>query len=170
MDSDKVIDLERPKSSLLDAIGRTPRSQANPAIDPVSEPTPDPSMLALEEMSPLPQASDAYEPHSRMVSRPLATIFFLGKAQLPDGFAYSGFERARLIPGERPGGGPSLVIRFNGSVIYEVLIEGQNLLWLCSAIGRHVIQWVREHPSGRADIDDKAVFIRRINVREIERA
>lgn len=161
-----VMELNRPKSSLLDAIGRTSRPE--PARPPEAGTATEP-LLPPEELVALPKSSDAYEPHSRPASRPLATIFFLGSSGLPDGFSYAGFERVRMVEQDKAGGSPALLMRFNGSVIYEVLIEGRNLRLLCDLIGRQVIHWVREHPNGRDEGGDKAVFVRRIAIREIER-
>jgi hypothetical protein len=171
--SDNVIDLDRPKSSLLDAIGRAAaKPERAPGAEPVEAPaptTPNDSLISVEELSPLPQAEDAYEAHSRIQSRPQATIFFLPKSQLPDGFSYATLERVRLVEGTKAGESPYLLLRFNGSVVCEVRIDGRNLLGLCNLIGRHAILWIREHPTGRDDGNDRAVFIRRITPREIER-
>jgi len=168
MSGENVIGLDRPKSSLLEAIGRTARQEPPPVTHPSVAPAPpDDTLVSPEELAPLPQTGDAYEAHSRVAGRPLATVFFLSKSGLPDGFCYAGFERVRMIETDRAGAGPALLVRFNGSVVYEVLIEGRNLLTLCSQIGRQVIHWVREHPTGRDD--GGPVFIRRITIREIER-
>ncbi len=170
---EKVIDMP-PRFSIEEAVRhaaeerrRKQEPEAKPAADADAEPEETP--LSPEELAPLPQSGDAYVAHSRPASRPLATIFFLPKGGLPDGFSYASFERVRMVEAEQPGASPALLVRFNGSVVYEVVIEGRNLLGLCNQLGRHVIHWVREHPTGRDDGDDRAVFIRRIVIREVER-
>src|SRR5207244_3293820 len=102
-----------------------------------------------------------YEPHSRLASRPLTTLFFLPLGQLPDGFAYHTLERVRMVEAERPGESPALLLRFSGSVITEALVEGRSLMGLCDTIGHHRIHWLRQHPTGQDD-GSHAVFIRRI--------
>jgi hypothetical protein len=171
MSADNVIDLDRPKSSLLDAISRPAARppEAATAEPPASSIPPEESPLSAEELAPLPRTGDVYVAHSRVANRPLTTIFFLPRGGLPDGFCYSGFERVRMIEDQKPGASPGLLVRFNGSVVYEVLIEGRNLLALCNLIGRHVVYWVREHPTGRDEGGDLAAFVRRITIREIER-
>jgi hypothetical protein len=59
-------------------------------------------------------------------------------------------------------------VRFNGSVVKEMRIEGRNLLALCEWIGRHLILWLRTHPTGT---DDRAgaVFIKRITITKVEK-
>lgn len=179
-EAENIIHLARPKSSLLDTLDRMQAGQESKA-KPEPEPKPEgearpeanadagESLVSPEELAPLPQSGDAYVAHSRTANRPLATIFFLPKGGLPDGFSYASFERVRLVESERPGVGPALLVRFNGSVIYEVTIEGRNLLGLCNLIGRHLIHWVREHPTGSEGGEDRSVFIRRIVIREVER-
>jgi hypothetical protein len=169
--SDKtVIEMDRSPSSILESLERQKPVALQPAVEPSQETQ---SLcdisLSPEELAPLPQIGDLYKAFSRIEARPLATIFFLPKGGLPDGFSYASFERVRMIEGDQPGTSPALLVRFNGSVIYEVRIEGRNLLGLCNLIGRHVIHWVREHPTGRHAGDDEADFIRRITIREIER-
>ena len=173
MSDDGVIDLARPQSTILDMVERVASAKRReieppPAMSeqvPESEPEPP---ISPDQLAPLPRYGDPYKAHSLIANKPLATVFFLPKGQLPDGFSYASLERLRLIEKEGPGGVLALLLRFNGSVVTEVLIEGRNLLGLCDRIGRHLIHWVREHPTGRDDVDSPAVFIRRITVREID--
>jgi len=124
---------------------------------------------AAEELAPLPTAGSPYEEaYSRLANRPRMTLFFLPEGQLADGFSYSSLERVRMVEPEKPGGSPDLLLRFTGSVITEVRVEGRNLLGLLDMIGRHLIHWVRQHPTGKDD-GRAAVFIRRITITEIER-
>lgn len=140
--------------------GKAP-AEAVPEVDETPVP---PEMLA-----PLPRADDDYKAHARLANGPLLTIFFLGKGQLPDGFSYSNLERVRMAAPDVAGGGPMLLLRFAGSVTTEVRVDGRNMLGLCDLIGRHLIHWLREHPTGRDDGNDHEVFIRSITPRVIER-
>jgi hypothetical protein len=131
---------------------------AEAAADRAEEGEPSP-----DELGPLPKAEAAYVPHSRMSNRPLPTLYFLAKNQLPDGFSYSCLERVRMVDAEKPGESPHLLVLFNGHMPQEVRIEGRNLLKLCNDVGRHLVHWIRQHPTGHDSGDDKAVFIRRIH-------
>jgi len=86
-----------------------------------------------------------------------------------EGFAYADCERIRLVPGEKPGSGPVLIMRFNGSVVTEVLIEGRHLHSMYHGIGLHLVPWLWEHPSPADFADDKATLIKQITFREVER-
>jgi hypothetical protein len=143
-------------------LARPPAPGNKPAED-------DAAAVAPEKLAPLPSPGSPYEePHSRLANRPLTIIFFLPEEQLPRGFSYSGMEQVWMAEPARPGESPDLMLRFNGSVITEVRIEGRNLLRLCDTIGRHLVHWVRQHPSGKDD-GRAAVFIRRITITVIER-
>ena len=125
---------------------------------------------AGEELAPLPTPGSPYEEaYSRLANRPLTTLFFLAEGQLPDGFSYANLERVWMVEPEKAGGSPDLLLRYSGSVVTIVRIEGRSLLALCDLIGRHLIHWVRQHPGGKVMVADGAAFIRRITVTEIER-
>ena len=85
------------------------------------------------------------------------------------GFSYADCERVRLVPAEKPGGGPVLIVRFSGSVITEAVIEGRHLHSLYHAIGLHQMPWIWEHPAPADFTNDKATLISRITFREVER-
>lgn len=179
---DNVIELPKPLDYLPEAVrqqmekmtgdtrkeppGGTDKVVPLPVRPP---PEDDGSPLSPEMMSPLPLPGDAYVAHARIANGPVSTLFFLPKGQLPDGLNYSHLERVRMVEPEKPGGSPHLLLRFWCSVIVEVRIEGRNLLGLCDYLGRHLIHWLREHPTGHDDGDDAAVFIRRITIREAAR-
>lgn len=145
------------------AMPRPGKAPAEPA--PEGDETP----VSPEMLAPLPRAGDPYKAHARLANGPLLSIFFLGKGQLPDGFSYSNLERVRMAAPDVTGVGPMLMLRFTGSETTEVRVEGRNMLGLCDLIGRHLIHWLREHPTGRDDGNDQAVFIRSITPRVIER-
>jgi len=146
------------------------RESGRPAPPP---PPPEPSAAAgvppsLDQLAPLPLAGDDYQPHARLANAPIPTIFFLDKSQLPDGFPYACLERVRLVDSPQAAGSPILELRFHGSVVTEVRIEGRNLAALCDAVGRHLVHWVRQHPTGRDGGGDRSVFIRQITIREVK--
>jgi hypothetical protein len=148
--------------------GARPGRETLPPEEPRNAGESDEAPVAPEELAPLPTAATPYKAHSRLANKPLATLFFLPEGQLPDGFSYAILERVRMGEPRTPGGSPDLLLRFNGSAVTEVRVEGRNLLELCELIGRHLIHWVREHPGGR-DAGDGRVFVRRITFREVER-
>jgi hypothetical protein len=122
-----------------------------------------------EQHTSLPAPGSPYhEAYLRIGNRPLSTIFFLTEGDLPHGFAYHNLEEVWMAEPKKPGASPDLMVRFNGSVVKEVRIEGRNLLPLCEWIGRHLILWLRTHPTGT---DDRAgaVFIKRITITKVEK-
>jgi hypothetical protein len=149
------------------------RSQVQDAVDTVPTPetpatVPDaaPSDKAAD---PLPRPGDAYKAAGRHGNKPDLTIHFVLKDYSYEGFSYADLERVRLVPSEKPGRGPVLVLRFNGSVITEVKIEGRHTHPLYHWIGLHRLPWVWEHPSPADYADEKASLISRIAIGEIDR-
>ncbi len=62
-----------------------------------------------------------------------------------------------------------LVIRFNGSVVTDVMIEGRHLQSLYNWIGLHLVAWVWEHPRHAEFADEAATVINKISFNEIKR-
>ncbi len=118
---------------------------------------------------PLPRPGEPYQAHARHSNRPEMMIHFVLRDLSYEGFAYADCERVRLVPGEKPGSGPVLIMRFNGSVVTEVLIEGRHLHSMYHGIGLHLVPWLWEHPSPADFADDKATLIKQITFREVER-
>ena len=73
--------------------------------------------------------------------------------------------RVRLVPGEKPGSGPVLILRFGDT---EVTLEGRHLHSLYNWIGLHRVPWVWEHPSPAEFADEKATLISRITINHVE--
>ena len=125
------------KSSLLDRLDAD-------AGKGVPEPAAGPEAAGFGDASPLPQAGDSYVAHSRPSNGAEATLFCIDRDGLFEGYAWHTYERISLKKPERPGGGPILVIRFHGSEIAEVVIEGQNLDALRVFLGQRRVTWIRE--------------------------
>lgn len=122
-----------------------------------------------DKVDPLPRPGDAYRAAGRHGNKPDLTIHFVTKSYAYEGFSYADLERVRLVPGDKPGVGPVLVLRFNGSVVTEVRIEGRHPHSLYHWIGLHKLPWIWEHPSPADFTDEKATVISRITINEIER-
>jgi hypothetical protein len=132
---------------------------------PAAEPE---AALPLDQLGPLPRLGDPYAAHSRLSNAPLPMLFLLPKGGLPWGIAYPHIQEVLMVEAEKPGGGPDLLLLVAGMRPKEVRIEARDLLALCDRIGRHLIHWIREHPTGRDD-GTAAVFIRRITITGIDR-
>ena len=131
--------------------------------------TPEGDGPLLEKTDPLPRPGDPYRANARHGNKPEMTLHFISKDFAYEGFSYADFERVRLVPGDKPGGGPVLIVRFNGSVITDVRIEGRHLHSLYHWIGLHGVSWVWEHPGSADFADEAAPIIKRIAFDVVER-
>ena len=122
-----------------------------------------------DKVDPLPRPGDAYKVAGRHGNKPDVTIHFVTKEYAYEGFSYGDCERVRLLPAAKPGGGPTLIVRFSGSVVTEAVIEGRHLHSLYHWIGLHRLPWVWEHPSPADFSDEHAAVISRITFRQVER-
>jgi hypothetical protein len=143
------------------------------SLDTLTEVRPEPATApagqAMPERSdPLPRAGDAYKASARSATRPQLTLFLVGKDYLPDGFAYANLERVRLIASEDPISGPNVVLRFTGSVVTEVVIEGRHLSSLANNLGLHVLPWLWQHPNPSDFANEHEPLIRKITLRTPE--
>lgn len=123
--------------------------------------------LAAERSDPLPRPGEPYRMHARHSNKPEMTLHFVLKDFSYEGFAYADIERVRLVPGEKPGSGPVLIVRFSGGV--EVWSEGRHLHSLYHWIGLHGVSWVWEHPGPTDFIDKAEPIIRKITIKEPQR-
>jgi hypothetical protein len=130
------------------------------------EPGADAGPATPEKHDPLPRPGDAYRVHGRRGNKPELTLHFVTKDYGYEGFSYADLGRMRLVPGNEPGGGPVLILRFNDT---EVSIEGRHLPSLYNWIGLHLLPWVWEHPSPAEFADEKATLISRISINQVER-
>ena len=151
------------RSQIQGAIDTVPKSEASAAV------VPDAALPDSDKVDPLPRPGDAYRAAGRHGNKPDLTIHFVMKDYSYEGFSYADLERVRLVPSEKPGSGPVLVLRFNGSVVTEAKIEGRLLHSLYHWIGLHRLPWVWEHPSPADFSDEKASVISRITFRQVER-
>src|SRR5487761_2116449 len=81
----------------------------------------------VEKADPLPRPGDDYRANARHGNKPEMTLHFVTRDFAYEGFSYADFERVRLVPGDKPGSGPVLILRFNGSEITDVMVEGRHL-------------------------------------------
>lgn len=131
--------------------------------------TPEEGGSSVEKTDPLPRPGDEYRANARHGNKPEMTLHFVTKDYAYEGFSYADFERVRLVPGDKPGSGPVLIVRFNGSVVTDVRIEGRHLNSLYHWIGLHGVSWVWEYP-GKAEFADETVpVISRITLNQVER-
>jgi hypothetical protein len=124
---------------------------------------------ASDKVDPLPRPGDAYKVAGWHGNKPDLTIHFVLKDYSYEGFSYADFERVRLVASKKAGSGPVLIVRFSGSVVTEVTIEGRHLHGLYHWIGLHRLPWVWEHPSPADFTDEKAAVISRITIDAIDR-
>jgi hypothetical protein len=84
------------------------------------------------------------------------------------GFAYAHYDGIRLEKSARPGGGLDIVVRFHGSEIEDIRLEGGPLRFVADCIGLGIMPWVWELPDGQTPAEG-ATVITRITVTKIER-
>jgi hypothetical protein len=147
------------------------RTRIQEAVEPAQKPETPAAGLdgALDKVDPLPRPGDPYKVAGRHGNKPDLTIHFVLKDYSYEGFSYADFERVRLLPSKKPGSGPVLIVRFSGSVVTEVTIEGRHLHSLYNSIGLHRLPWVWEHPSPADFTDEKAAVISKITIDGIDR-
>jgi hypothetical protein len=117
----------------------------------------------------LPRPGDAYRAYGHYGTTPGRVVHFVTSDYGREGFDYADLKRLRLVPGDKPGGSDVLTLRFNSSVITEVVIEGRHLLSVCQSLGRHLVAWMWEHPSPAQFADNNATVISRITIDDVER-
>lgn len=158
--------LVRPRSFSPSSIRSQLQKTAEPAA---SAETPGQEGMVSDKTDPLPRPGDDYKANARHGNKPEMTLHFVTRDFSYEGFSYADIERVRLVPGDKPGSGPKLIVRFNGSVVTEVTIEGRHLHSLYHWIGLHLVPWVWEHPAPAEFTDDKAAIIRKFSIDVVER-
>jgi hypothetical protein len=63
----------------------------------------------------------------------------------------------------------ALVLRFGGSVVRDVLLEGSNFVLLLPHLLEETISWVKELPAGMVIRNRAVTVIDRISVQKVER-
>lgn len=169
MATDDNLVRSRPQSTLLPGPGskaavKPPELVA--AANDVAEPGP------WDDFDPLPEPGSPYVAYSRPGNKPELVLHVMTKDGFSKGYAWSNFDSVDVAPGDKPGSGPVLVVRFAGLVPTELRIScGRLLATLRACIGRQRIAWIREQPAKRgfdgvAAQGDRAEVIASIAVRQ----
>ena len=104
----------------------------------------------VDDVDPLPTPGSPYTAaSSRPGNKPELTLHVMDKNGYYHGFAWSNFDSIDTAPGDRPGNGPVLIVRFTGLVPTELRISGSNLSALHAYLGQQRKSWIREQPSKR---------------------
>lgn len=157
--------MARPRSISPSSIRATlERDQAAAQTD-----TAKPDGPLIERADPLPRPGDVYRASARPLTVPEMTLHIITHDFSYEGFSYADLERVRLVPGEKPGSGPVLIARFNGSVVMDVHFDGRHLHAIYMGISLHRLSWVWEHPRPAEFADEAATIIRKISFHEVKR-
>ena len=145
--------------------GASPPAMPPAEVEPEFQPPP-------KKSDPLPRPGDVYRPHARFMSRlgsDQRMIHFIHGDFVCDGFAYHDLRRVRLLPPEKPGQVPTLVLRFIEAAITEVTIAGRDLDDLHYYISDGSMPWVWEQPKGFKPANERATAIISTTFRELEK-
>lgn len=159
-DSDSLV---RPRSFSPSNIRTQFRKDAEPAPNPEAAGQ---ETASPDKVDPLPRPERPYKAHARHGNKPELTLHLVTKDYGYEGFSYANLDRVRLVPGQRPGSSPVMILRFSDT---EVTIEGRHLHSLYNWIGLHLVPWVWEHPAPAEFADETATLISRISINQIER-
>ena len=154
---DKVIEMNSRKSTLLSMLDR-------PAAEAERAGKTEPETQTEDESDNLPGPEEGYAACSRLDNKPQLMLCLLKADDSVKSYSYSDLRSIDLQPGNKPGNGPGLVLRFVG--VAEVRIEGRRLRTLVDCLRRHRIGWLRELPAGRDFRDGNAMVITRMEVKE----
>jgi hypothetical protein len=127
------------------------------------------SSVSGEDVYILPEADSPYAPYGRGVGKPEETLNVLLKDGYWRGFDWCNFDSVDTAPGDGPGSGPVLVLRFAGLEPTELRLSARNHRRLHGLLIRKVVVWIRELPSKRGfelagASDDKAEVITAIAI------
>lgn len=161
--------LPSPSEIIRDARSYLPDRQRQPSGDADA----DDGQAPAKKADPLPMPGDPYRANARFLNRLQTPQPFLHIVMANgdiEGFSYGDLRRVRFVKGEKPGGGPVLILRFVEAVVTDVRIEGQNLSDIHYYISQHTMPWIWELPEGiRTDDDDAATVIAGIRLTESEK-
>jgi hypothetical protein len=140
----------RPKSTL--PTGAAAVATARPTLAEMPGAT-DPESSAVDDFVALPQPGSPYDTaYSRASNKPVPTLrFIIGETMR--GFPYANYDSIDWLVADKPGAGPTIVMRFTGLVPREAIIAGRRLLKLYDLLSHHRVAWVRELPKGK-DFED----------------
>jgi hypothetical protein len=126
----------------------------------------EPEPPVADDFATLPQPGSTYDAHSRPSNKPVPTLLFvIGDAIR--GLPNANYDSIDWLPPERPGGSPSIVLRFTGLVPREAVIAGRNLLKLYDLLSNHRVSWVREVPKGKDFLDKGMTVVTSIKIGRI---
>jgi hypothetical protein len=172
---ENVISMQRNKASIRDVITqsdgeaaeRTPHGDLPPE-EPQAQPETARGILpALDDVSPLPGAGDAYKAYARIANKPLTTLVLLGNTSAR-GFSYANLDTLDLLPSSDTGQGPVIALRFSGIAATEILLSGRNLDALYVSLGAHRIAWIRERSQAREFLATAESVITAITISKLE--
>ncbi len=113
---DKVIEMNSRKSTLLSMLDR-------PAAEAERAGKTEPETQTEDESDNLPGPEEGYAACSRLDNKPQLMLCLLKADDSVKSYSYSDLRSIDLQPGNKPGNGPGLVLRFVG--VAEVRIEGR---------------------------------------------
>lgn len=126
------------------------------------------ALPALDDLTPLPRPGDPYKAFARPQMKPPATLHCLMGDGSMRGFAWSGYDSIDWRPGEGPGEGPIVVVRFAGIFSREVAITGRHLEVLHHYLGTMRVAWIRVQPAGKILKDDGSSVITGMVIRHVD--
>ena len=174
MSDDKVIDFGDAVQEFFRKLDQPAASPPAGLAEPVSpvEVEPDRHGLA-KKADPMPETPhEPYRPHAGYLNRLQAgqrTFYCVFADCTFHGLPYAHYDGIRLQRADSPAGGLVLVVRFSGSVVEEVWIEGQNLRYVATCIGLGIMPWIWEMPPGRQTTSDADCLITRITIKTCDR-
>jgi hypothetical protein len=163
VDDEKVIELNRPKQSIIDLIDASPGGEKRRADG--KRRSDEETLPSLEKLSPLPRPGDAYVAYSRAANKPVPTLHCVLADGTVRGLSYALLETVDLLL-DGPGKGMVIVAVFGGtSGTQEVRIAGRNLDTLYSYMGHRRVWWVRQIPPSRDFTAGGEEVVTRIEIR-----
>ena len=167
--------LKRPeykKRSLVELVAAGGTLSPPPAPAPVAVAEEQDYSPPPKKSDPLPKPGDRYRPYARFLNRMSEEqkyLHFIHGDFACVGFAYHDLRRVTVVPADKPGNGPSLVLRFIECVVVEITISGRNLDDLHYYLSEWWMPWVWEQPKGFKTASDQATVITGIDFRELEK-
>jgi hypothetical protein len=157
---EKVVGMDRRTSALLSKLDHASARQER-----TRKSEPGTVNATADDADTLPGIEDDYAACSRPDNKPQLMLSLLKADESIKSLSYSDLRWVDLKPGDKPGNGPGLVLRFVG--VAEVRIEGRCLRPLVDDLRRHRIGWLRELPAGRDFRDANTLVITRLDVHEV---
>lgn len=142
----------------------TPISGLQSLLNRPSAPSPLPEEAEAPEA--LPRPEEGYQAHGRIANRPLTSFLCLMRDASVLAFQYSHLDSRACL--QRGGGGAQIIMmRFAGSEVTELRLEGRNLGDLFHYLMQHRMPWACELPAERDYTEEGETVIHRIDVRPV---